>query len=119
MTKHHPIAAGIFVMLLVAPLAAPMCAAGLCDMSVACPAPMQPDDDGPQLNGPSCCLSLTASIAGPDLATPDAPPSAGVAPTVALASASVPELPSSRPLTQPSPCRTGRTTLTLHSTLQL
>lgn len=120
MIKHHPIATGILVMLLVAPLAAPMCAAGLCDMGVACPAPMQPaGDDGPELNGPSCCLSLTASIAGPDLATRDASPSAGVAATVVLAGAAVPELSPSRPLTQPSPGRTGRTTLTLHSTLLL
>lgn len=120
MSKHHSIATGIFVLLLVAPLVAPMCAAGLCDMGVACPAPMQPTgDDGPELNGPSCCLSLSASIAGPDLATRDAPSSGGVAATVALASGSVPQLPASRPLAQPSPHRTGRATLNLHSTLLL
>lgn len=120
MVKHRSIATGIFVLLLVAPLAAPMCAAGLCDMGVACPTPMRPaGDDGPELNGPSCCLSLSASLAGPDLATRDAPSSTGVTATAALPGASVPEPSPARPLTRPSHYGTGRTTLTLHSTLLL
>lgn len=121
MAKTHPIATAILMALLATPLVAPLCAAGLCDVSAACEIPMQPTgaDDGLKLGGPSCCLSTSASIAEPQVATQEGVWNAGLAPPMPLATSSIPA-PPPRPMAQAStPVRSGRTTLTLHRTLLL
>lgn len=122
MAKTHPIATAILMALLATPLVAPLCTAGLCDVSVACEIPMQPTgaDDGLKLGGPSCCLSNSASIAEPQVATREGLWNAGLAAPMPLATSSIPAPPPPRPIAQAStPIRSGRTTLTLHRTLLL
>lgn len=122
MNRTHPIATAILMALLVVPLAAPLCAAGLCDVSLTCQAPMQPTnaDEGLRLEGPSCCLSMSAAIAEPELATRDALWSMGLVAPTPLARSSALAPPPSRPIVlAPMPARTGRVTLTLHRTLLL
>lgn len=122
MAKTHPIATAILMVLLATPLVAPLCAAGLCDVNVGCEIPMQSTsaDNGLKLVGPSCCLSMSASIAEPQVATQEGPWNAGLAALMPLAISSIPAPPPPRPTAQAStPVRSGRTTLTLHRTLLL
>lgn len=126
MNRMHRIATAIFasllVTLLVAPLAAPVCVMGLCDVSVACRTAMQPTEVEDSLKSiePSCCTSLSASIAEPDVATRDGLWSGGPAAPTPLAIISMPAPPPSPPIARASvPPRSGRTTLNLHRTLLL
>lgn len=108
--------------LLVAPLGASLCAAGVCDPDVACPIPMRPtsDNDGLELRGPSCCLSLSTAIAEPEVATKAAGASVGLPAPALLAKSLVPAPPPALSAAQEStPSHAGRTTLTLHRTLLL
>lgn len=122
MNRTHLIATAILMALLVVPVAAPLCAAGLCDVSLACQAPIQPtsDDEGLKLVGPSCCSSISAAIAEPEVAIRDALWSMGLAAPTPLTRSSALAPPPSRPIVlAPTPARTGRATLTLHRTLLL
>ncbi|MGH9380488.1 MAG: hypothetical protein ACRD2Z_07740 [Thermoanaerobaculia bacterium] len=114
------IAAGILGVLLVAPLAAPLCAAGVCDPGVTCEVAMRPAGSGdvPELVGPDCCLNVPVAAAEPDAATDAVSPSAvGPAQLTVTAAAAPPRHPHAATL--PAPARTGRTTLSLHQTLLL
>jgi hypothetical protein len=122
MTRAQAIVAAILAVLLAVPAGALVCEGGLCDPEVPCRRPMRPADagDGPQLSGPSCCLSVAPSIAEPEVARPDARASVTPAVSAAPARSPVPDVRPSTPATRASmSARQGRVTLTLQSTLLL
>jgi len=122
MTRAQAIVAAILATLLAVPAAAVVCAGGVCDPEVPCRSPMRPasPDDAPQLRGPSCCLSVSASIAEPKVATQDARSSVMPAVPTPLARSVLSDARPSLPATRASmSARQGRVTLTLQSTLLL
>lgn len=120
MNASRAVAAGILGLLLVTPLTAPLCAAGVCDPDATCEIPMRPTGSGdePGLVGPDCCLDVPVAAAEPDAAADAVSPSPAlpVQPTATVAAA-----PARNPsaVVLPVSARTGRTTLSLLHTLLL
>lgn len=119
MTATRPLAAAVLVALLTAPLAASLCAVGVCDPDAVCELPTGSACAGDELvlRGPDCCLDMPVSATERNAVTGADSHAAVPVPLAVALTTAPPRHPSvALPVTT---ARSGRATLTLHGALLL